>query len=132
MPHDLEQFGHRQELSRSLSCTFGGREPVRRVAPGTILDLCTEDCSGDRVRDVGDLPSVVCEFPYLNPVTGPIHVEGAEPGDTLARRAVRPRRRALPPGRRRGVRHIHDRLREAARLYLMESRTGTGGTAPAR
>ena len=26
----------------------------------------------------------VCEFPYLNPVTGPFHVEGAEPGDTLA------------------------------------------------
>jgi acetamidase/formamidase len=33
---------------------------------------------------VDDLPSVVYEFPYLNPVTGPFHVEGAEPGDTLA------------------------------------------------
>ncbi len=36
------------------------------------------------MRGVGDLPSQVCEFPYLNPVTGPFHVEGAEPGDTLA------------------------------------------------
>jgi acetamidase/formamidase len=26
----------------------------------------------------------VCQFPFLNPVTGPFHVEGAEPGDTLA------------------------------------------------
>jgi acetamidase/formamidase len=26
----------------------------------------------------------VCEFPYLNPQTGPFYVEGAEPGDTLA------------------------------------------------
>ena len=67
-----------------LSYTFGGREPVRRVKPGTILELYTEDCFGGRVRSVADLPSVVCEFPYLNPVTGPIHVEGAEPGDTLA------------------------------------------------
>src|SRR5262249_2110117 len=25
-----------------------------------------------------------CEFPYLNPQTGPFYVEGAEPGDTLA------------------------------------------------
>ncbi|RZU73698.1 acetamidase/formamidase [Micromonospora kangleipakensis] len=67
-----------------LSYTFGGREPVRRVRPGTILELYTEDCFGGRVRGVDDLPSRVCEFPYLNPVTGPIHVEGAEPGDTLA------------------------------------------------
>jgi len=27
---------------------------------------------------------VVCEFPFLNPQTGPFYVEGAEPGDTLA------------------------------------------------
>jgi amidase len=67
-----------------LSYTFGGREPVSRVRPGTVLDLYTEDCFGGRVRGVDDLPSVVCEFPYLNPVTGPFHVEGAEPGDTLA------------------------------------------------
>jgi acetamidase/formamidase len=67
-----------------LSYTFGGREPVRRVAPGTILELFTEDCFGGQVRTVHDLPSQVCEFPYLNPVTGPFHVEGAEPGDTLA------------------------------------------------
>ena len=67
-----------------LSYTFGGRTAVRRVRPGTILELYTEDCFGGQVRDFGDLPSQVCEFPYLNPVTGPFHVEGAEPGDTLA------------------------------------------------
>jgi acetamidase/formamidase len=67
-----------------LSYTFGGREPVLRVRPGTILELYTEDCFGGRVRSVDDLPSQVCQFPYLNPVTGPIHIEGAEPGDTLA------------------------------------------------
>ncbi|MFI5896581.1 acetamidase/formamidase family protein [Actinoplanes sp. NPDC051513] len=67
-----------------LSYTFGGREPVRSVKPGTIVELYTEDCFGGLVRDVTDLPSVVCEFPYLNPVTGPFFVEGAEPGDTLA------------------------------------------------
>jgi hypothetical protein len=52
--------------------------------PGTILELYTEDCFGGLVRTVDDLPSQVCEFPYLNPVTGPFYVEGAEPGDTLA------------------------------------------------
>jgi acetamidase/formamidase len=64
--------------------TFGGRAPVRTVRPGDILDLYTEDCFGGLVRGVDDLPSVVCQFPFLNPVTGPFYVEGAEPGDTLA------------------------------------------------
>jgi amidase len=67
-----------------LRYTFGGGEPLVRVQPGTVVELTTEDCFGGRVRTVADLPSRVCEFPYLNPVTGPVHVEGAEPGDTLA------------------------------------------------
>ncbi|MEU4510126.1 acetamidase/formamidase family protein [Nonomuraea wenchangensis] len=72
-----------------LSYTFGGRPPVGKVRPGTILEIYTEDCFGGLVRTVDDLPSRVCEFPYLNPVTGPFHVEGAEPGDTLALHFVR-------------------------------------------
>ncbi|MEU6728275.1 acetamidase/formamidase family protein [Nonomuraea wenchangensis] len=72
-----------------LSYTFGGRPPVGKVRPGTILEIFTEDCFGGLVRTVDDLPSRVCEFPYLNPVTGPFHVEGAEPGDTLALHFVR-------------------------------------------
>ncbi|GHK01992.1 amidase [Streptomyces sp. Y2F8-2] len=64
--------------------TFGGAPPVARIAPGTVLDLYTEDCFAGRVRSEKDLVSEVCEFPYLNPQTGPFHVEGAEPGDTLA------------------------------------------------
>ncbi|RCH70104.1 acetamidase [Streptomyces sp. SDr-06] len=64
--------------------TFGGAAPVARIAPGTVLDLFTEDCFAGRVRGEDDLVSRVCEFPFLNPQTGPFHVEGAEPGDTLA------------------------------------------------
>ncbi len=63
---------------------FGGIPAVRAIEPGTVLELFTEDCFGGRVRTIDDLPSEVCEFPYLNPVTGPFHVNGAEPGDTLA------------------------------------------------
>ncbi|GAA1218655.1 acetamidase/formamidase family protein [Kitasatospora nipponensis] len=64
--------------------TFGTRPPLTTVRPGTIVELTTEDCFGGAVRGFGDLPSQVCVFPYLNPVTGPIAVAGAEPGDTLA------------------------------------------------
>src|SRR5262245_9414592 len=64
--------------------TFGGVPPVARIAPGTVLDLYTEDCFAGRVRSEKDLVSEVCEFPFLNPQTGPFHIEGAEPGDTVA------------------------------------------------
>ncbi|WP_416485999.1 acetamidase/formamidase family protein [Streptomyces sp. CL12] len=64
--------------------TFGGAAPVARVAPGMVLDLFTEDCFAGRVRSEKDLVSEVCEFPFLNPQTGPFHIEGAEPGDTVA------------------------------------------------
>jgi acetamidase/formamidase len=67
-----------------FSYTFGGRAALGKVRPGTVMELYTEDCFGGLVQTVDDLPSQVCEFPYLNPVTGPFHVEGAEPGDTLA------------------------------------------------
>jgi acetamidase/formamidase len=36
------------------------------------------------VRSAKDLVSEVCEFPFLNPQTGPFYVEGAEVGDTVA------------------------------------------------
>jgi acetamidase/formamidase len=64
--------------------TFGGAAPLARIEPGTVLELFTEDCFAGRVRGVHDLVSEVCEFPYVNPQTGPFYVEGAEPGDTLA------------------------------------------------
>jgi acetamidase/formamidase len=67
-----------------LRYVFGGGEPLLRVEPGTVVELTTEDCFGGRVRGVHDLPSRVCDFPRLNPVTGPIYVAGAEPGDLLA------------------------------------------------
>ncbi|HYK28829.1 MAG TPA: acetamidase/formamidase family protein [Streptosporangiaceae bacterium] len=70
--------------AEQFAWTFGGAAPAARIAPGTILDLWTEDCFAGRVRSNEDLVSQVCEFPFLNPQTGPFYVEGAEPGDTLA------------------------------------------------
>jgi acetamidase/formamidase len=64
--------------------TFGGVKPVASVRPGTVLEVWTEDAFGGRVRGPEDVVSRVVEFPFVNPQTGPFHVEGAEPGDTLA------------------------------------------------
>ncbi|TMD29913.1 MAG: acetamidase [Chloroflexi bacterium] len=64
--------------------TFGGCEPVMRIQPGEILDLYTEDAFAGQIRSSDDLPSRSITYPFINPQTGPFHVEGAEPGDTLA------------------------------------------------
>ena len=67
-----------------LGYTFGGRPPARAVRPGQVLRVSTEDCFGGLVRTPQELPSRVCALPYVNPVSGPFLVEGAEPEDTLA------------------------------------------------
>jgi acetamidase/formamidase len=64
--------------------TFGGVPPVRRVKPGDVMELWTEDAFGGKVRGPDDWVTKVIEFPFVNPQTGPFYVEGAEPGDTLA------------------------------------------------
>jgi acetamidase/formamidase len=51
--------------------TFGGVPPVRRVAPGDILELWTEDAFGGKVRGPDDHITRVIEFPFVNPQTGP-------------------------------------------------------------
>lgn len=80
--------------AEALAYAFGGQEPLLRVRPGDVVEMSTEDCFGGAVRSAEDLPSQVCEFPFLNPVTGPIEVEGAQPGDALAVHfaAIRPAR----------------------------------------
>ncbi len=64
--------------------TFGGADPVMEIEPGTALRLWTEDAFAGRVTSAGDKPSEVLNPKELNPQTGPFHVTGAEPGDTLA------------------------------------------------
>lgn len=92
---DLIEF---QPTPDQLAYTFGGKAPVATLKPGDVLSVRTEDCFGGVVRGFGDLPSRVCRFPYLNPVTGPFAVEGAEPGDTLALHFV-----SITPARNWGV-----------------------------
>ena len=67
-----------------LAYTFGGVAPIRRVAPGTVLRLWSEDAFGGVLRSVADLSSEKVDLRFVNPQTGPFYVEGAEPGDTLA------------------------------------------------
>lgn len=66
------------------SYTFGVADPALTIRPGDIVEVSTEDCFGGRITSADQLPSEVVAFSELNPVSGPIAVEGAEPGDILA------------------------------------------------
>lgn len=59
------------------------REPVLRVAPGTgeRITFETDDAAYAQMDEFRDLAQVTAP---LNPVTGPVFVDGAEPGDVLA------------------------------------------------
>lgn len=58
-------------------------EPVLRISPGTgeRIGFETDDAVYRELHDHGDLAALSAP---INPVTGPVWVEGAKPGDTLA------------------------------------------------
>ncbi len=64
--------------------------PVLRVAPGEVFEVETEDSRTGRTRTPETTTAAYVQSLrstgtyYGNPVTGPIWVEGARPGDTLA------------------------------------------------
>ena len=61
------------------------REPIARVKTGERVTVHTDDAFESRITTKEDLPSrALATAKFLNPQTGPIYVEGAEPGDTLA------------------------------------------------
>lgn len=64
------------EFSRHL-------EPRVRVASGQTLIVESEDALSGQIRTNDDRRDKVA-MPFSNPVAGPIFVEGAEPGDSIA------------------------------------------------
>src|SRR5919107_5969483 len=68
------------------SCVFNPyRDPIARVSSEERVTIHTDDAFESRITTKEDLPSrALATAKFLNPQTGPIYVEGAEPGDTLA------------------------------------------------
>jgi amidase len=58
-------------------------DPVATVKPGETVAIYTADAFENQITKPDDVPSQILGS-YLNPQTGPIYVDGAEPGDTLA------------------------------------------------
>lgn len=56
--------------------------PVLKVSIPSTIDVETFDCFSNQLRDPSDTLEQL-DWERINPATGPIFVEGAEPGDTL-------------------------------------------------
>lgn len=59
-------------------------KPAARATPPASLTFKTMDCSTDRVKSPTDLGPDFIPITEVNPVTGPVYIEGAAPGDALA------------------------------------------------
>ncbi len=58
--------------------------PVLTVAPGDSVEFETVDASGGQLDAESGVAEVAAlDFAKVNPVTGPVYVDGAEPGDAL-------------------------------------------------
>jgi acetamidase/formamidase len=73
-------------LTSSQAHTVWDRDlaPVLSVAPGQLLTVEVANSSGGQLtRESTAADAAVMDFAKVNPVSGPITVEGAEPGDIL-------------------------------------------------
>lgn len=57
-------------------------EPRLTVGTGETITLETMDCFTNQIKTEDDLVTTI-DFSKVNPATGPVYVEGAEPGDLL-------------------------------------------------
>jgi acetamidase/formamidase len=70
------------------SCHHGWNninQPVLKIAPGDSIEFHTQDSSGGQLNKSSTLADLGrLDFSKVNPVTGPVHIDGAEPGDAIA------------------------------------------------
>jgi len=77
-------------IARDKHSYYVGRdvEPAQEVSDGDTIVFETLDCFSGKIKGVSDRFSSYAEslevLPGWNPVTGPVYVKGAKPGDCLA------------------------------------------------
>jgi acetamidase/formamidase len=81
-PHTIHRRDHHHGWSNA-------NPPKLTVAPGDVVTFETVDASGGQLTaesTVADIPRL--DFGLVNPVTGPVFIDGAEPGDALKVRVM--------------------------------------------
>jgi acetamidase/formamidase len=74
-PHTIHH--HHHGWDRSIA-------PVAHISPGESLEFEVMDASGRQLRETSTVADVGrMDFGKINPVTGPVYIDGAAPGDIL-------------------------------------------------
>ncbi|MCK0197162.1 acetamidase/formamidase family protein [Ancylobacter sp. 6x-1] len=78
-------FSITEEVQGTYHYVYGPYvKPVLSVDPGAVVSAETHDAFEGKIKHETDNPLEILNFPYLNPQNGPIFVNGAEKGDTIA------------------------------------------------
>lgn len=74
-----------EEVQGTYIYTIGPySKPVMAIKPGDQVVVETRDAFEGAIKTEQDKPSELLKMPFLNPQCGPIMVEGAQQGDTVA------------------------------------------------
>lgn len=72
------------QVLTKFSYTFSkDNEPIAHAEPGEVVKFITKDCFEGQFTQNSDVPMPL-DLEHSNPATGPLYVNGAEPGDVLA------------------------------------------------
>lgn len=80
----VPEITHRLNSDQTHNRWSSTIEPALTVPPGSVIEVATEEASDGQLNvesDVEDLKNL--SFDPIHPLTGPVYVEGAEPGDVL-------------------------------------------------
>ncbi|MGH6719164.1 MAG: acetamidase/formamidase family protein, partial [Alphaproteobacteria bacterium] len=81
MPSDNRHTIHRRQHHFGWN---NANAPVLTVAPGTTLELDPVDSSGGQITATSTVADIAAlDFGKVNPVSGPVYVDGTEPGDAI-------------------------------------------------
>ncbi|MFX1520378.1 MAG: acetamidase/formamidase family protein [Promethearchaeota archaeon] len=78
----MSETVHRVSIDNVVFSTDQNHPPVLNVASGDTIIFECRDAFNQGIRKHTDLPTDL-DFERVNPATGPVYIEGAEPGDTL-------------------------------------------------
>jgi acetamidase/formamidase len=77
-------MAHRHTIHRQHHGWDRGLAPALHIAPGDSLEFEVADASGGQLGATSSVDDVArLDFAKINPVTGPVFVDGAEAGDVL-------------------------------------------------
>jgi acetamidase/formamidase len=75
--HTIHRHQHHYGWDNSI-------EPVLRIAPGESIEFDVYEASSGQISAASTAPDIArLDFGKINPVAGPIFVDGAQPGDVL-------------------------------------------------